>query len=165
MKIINKIIILSLIMILTNACSTKFKEKNTIDNNIKKTNNDLNSKYDYLLNIGANDIKHSEILGNIYFEYNEIKLTQNNKDFINKNILILKNKKIYLIAYSNEWGEDQYNLNIGLKRLKEVKEYLIEHHYPINNIKIKTIGINSLVCNKNIKECLSKNRKIEFKVD
>lgn len=155
-----KILIALSIMLLFNACSTKFKADNKLlDNKIKKTREGLNSENDYLLNIGANDLHNKKILGNIYFDYNVIKLNKENKDFIDKNIIILNNTKIHLVAYSNEWGNDQYNIDIGLQRLEKVKKYLLSKKYTKKNISIKTIGANTLNCNKNMKNCLEKIEK------
>jgi outer membrane protein OmpA-like peptidoglycan-associated protein len=141
------------------------KNDNKLENKINKTIKGLDSKKDYLINIGANNILDKRILGNIYFDYNKYTLNNDNIEFIKKNILIIENTKIYLIGYSNEWGYDQYNIGIGLKRVQEVKEYLIKNGIDKNNIIIKTIGANHLICNDNIKECLEKNRKVEFKID
>jgi outer membrane protein OmpA-like peptidoglycan-associated protein len=161
-----KEIIFIIILILLNGCSTRFKEIKNIDNNITKTQKGLEKQNNFLLKIGEYDINNKIILGSILFDYDSIKLNNNSKEFINKNISILNNTKIYLIGYSSEYNNTQYNLVLSLKRLNKVKEYLIKNKFPFNNIETKVINIDNFHClNKNLKNCLIQNRKVEFYID
>jgi len=63
-------------------------------------------------------------------------------------------------------GSDEYNYALGLKRAKSAKEALVSRG-GINPSKIIIVsyGESSPLCTRDYsEECLSKNRRVEFKI-
>ncbi|MDR1615214.1 MAG: OmpA family protein [Campylobacteraceae bacterium] len=64
----------------------------------------------------------------------------------------------------DEWGTDEYNYALGLKRAKAVKDALVTNGVPENRITIVSYGETNPACTGSSKECWSKNRRVDFKL-
>ena len=64
----------------------------------------------------------------------------------------------------DEWGTDEYNYALGLKRAKSVKEALRANGVHGKKMKLISYGESNPVCTEHNKECWAKNRRVEFKV-
>ena len=63
----------------------------------------------------------------------------------------------------DEWGTDEYNYALGLKRAKVVKDALIADGISESKISVVSFGESNPVCADKTKECWSKNRRAEYK--
>ncbi|EOH1891262.1 OmpA family protein, partial [Campylobacter coli] len=64
----------------------------------------------------------------------------------------------------DEWGTDEYNQALGLKRAKAVKEALIAKGVNADRIAVKSYGETNPVCTEKTKACDAQNRRAEFKL-
>jgi peptidoglycan-associated lipoprotein len=64
----------------------------------------------------------------------------------------------------DEWGTDEYNYALGLKRAKSVKDTLVKYGVSEANLKLISYGESNPVCNEKNEACWSKNRRVEFKL-
>ena len=62
----------------------------------------------------------------------------------------------------DEWGSDEYNYALGLKRAKSVKTALIDLGLDSNKLTIISYGETNPVCTSHTKECWAKNRRDNF---
>ena len=64
----------------------------------------------------------------------------------------------------DEWGTDEYNYALGLKRAKSVKEALAARGVDPKRMSIISYGESNPVCTEHTKECWAKNRRVEFEL-
>jgi peptidoglycan-associated lipoprotein len=62
----------------------------------------------------------------------------------------------------DEFGSDEYNLALGLKRAKSVKEALVGHGVNAEKIKLITYGKANPACSDSTPECWKENRRVDF---
>ncbi|SFV74999.1 Outer membrane lipoprotein omp16 precursor [hydrothermal vent metagenome] len=74
------------------------------------------------------------------------------------------NYNIKLEGNCDEWGSDEYNFALGLKRANAVKKVLVENGIDADKISMVSYGENNPVCVEKTKECWAKNRRVDFKV-
>ena len=61
---------------------------------------------------------------------------------------------------TDEWGTDEYNYALGLKRANSVKDVLVANGV-VANVSLVSLGESSPVCTEKTKDCWSKNRRVE----
>jgi peptidoglycan-associated lipoprotein len=64
----------------------------------------------------------------------------------------------------DEWGTDEYNYALGLKRAKAVKDALVAQGVSEDRITIVSYGESNPACTESAKTCWSKNRRADFKL-
>jgi peptidoglycan-associated lipoprotein len=103
----------------------------------------------------------------IYFDYNSFEIDEISHSKILENLNILKkykNSSFILEGNCDEYGSDEYNNALGLKRANTVKQILINIGMEENKIGMKSFGESNPACVEKTKECDSKNRRVEFKI-
>lgn len=65
----------------------------------------------------------------------------------------------------DEWGTDEYNYALGLKRAKSVKDTLVQYGVAEGNLKLISYGESNPVCTEKNEACWAKNRRVEFKIN
>jgi peptidoglycan-associated lipoprotein len=111
---------------------------------------------------------NKEFVSNIYFEFDKYSLDENGLKLIKSNALKLlklkSNIKIKLEGNSDEFGTDEYNYALALKRAKSVKDILVKNGIKASSITIFSYGEINPVCKDKTKGCWSKNRRVEHKL-
>ncbi len=64
----------------------------------------------------------------------------------------------------DEWGTDEYNYALGLKRAKSVKEALATNGVEPNRMVVISYGESNPVCTEHTRACWQKNRRVEFEL-
>lgn len=64
----------------------------------------------------------------------------------------------------DEWGTDEYNYALGLKRAKSVKDGLIAQGVASERVMIVSYGESNPTCKESNKACWDKNRRADFKL-
>ncbi len=72
--------------------------------------------------------------------------------------------KIKVEGNCDEWGTDEYNYALGLKRAKTVKEALAARGVDPSRMSIISYGESNPVCTEHTRECWAKNRRVEFEL-
>ncbi|MBE0491732.1 MAG: OmpA family protein [Sulfurospirillum sp.] len=65
---------------------------------------------------------------------------------------------------SDEWGTDEYNYALGLKRAKSVKDSLVAQGVAGERIMMVSYGESNPTCKESNKTCWAQNRRAEFKL-
>jgi peptidoglycan-associated lipoprotein len=101
----------------------------------------------------------------IYFEFGRYDITPDMQKRMNNNAFIAKNQsKIKLEGNCDEFGTDEYNFALGLKRANAVKESLVSKGVNPNNIVLRSLGESSPLCQETTDECYAKNRRVDFHI-
>ena len=110
----------------------------------------------------------------IYFGFDQYKLASEDIDTLQQNVQLIQGDaesmdaatkySLKLEGNCDEWGSDEYNFALGLKRANAVKNELINNGVPSERISLVSYGASSPVCTEKTQECWSKNRRVDFKL-
>lgn len=106
-----------------------------------------------------------EYIQSIYFAFDKYNLTQEQRAVAKSNADKLAGYagKIKVEGNCDEWGTDEYNYALGLKRAKVVKDALVADGINAGSISLVSFGESNPVCTEKNKECWQKNRRSEYK--
>jgi peptidoglycan-associated lipoprotein len=71
---------------------------------------------------------------------------------------------IKLEGNCDEWGSDEYNYALGLKRANSVKTEMINNGVDAGRITMVSYGESNPLCTDKTQECWSQNRRVDFKL-
>jgi len=114
---------------------------------------------------GANGANGSDgQLVSILFDYDKFDIRADMQDAMTKDALLVKGKTIKLEGNCDEFGSDEYNFALGLKRANSVKAALVNSGISADSISMSSLGESNPVCLEKTKECWQKNRRVDFKL-
>lgn len=115
---------------------------------------------------GANGANGSDgQLVSILFDYDKFDIRADMQDSMTKDAGLLKGKSaIKLEGNCDEFGSDEYNYALGLKRANSVKAALVNSGFNADSITMTSFGESNPVCLEKTKECWQKNRRVDFKL-
>lgn len=100
---------------------------------------------------------------NIYFGFDKYNLNPEMKEKAISNASKLsalnESTTVKVSGNTDEWGTDEYNYALGLKRAKAVKEVLIANGVN-SNVTLISYGESNPVCSEKNKNCWQKNRRV-----
>ncbi len=116
------------------------------------------------LRVDGTDFSAREDLKTVPFDYDSAKLSDEALTVLKANAEVIKGDSgmVVLVAgHCDERGTVAYNLALGQKRAKEVRDYYIR--LGVDGAKVATIsyGKELHVCPESTEECWSKNRRAE----
>jgi peptidoglycan-associated lipoprotein len=103
-------------------------------------------------------------LSTIYFDYDSFSLKQSALDALKRNAAYLKDHRdveVLVAGHCDERGTIEYNLALGQKRAKEVREYYIRLGVDGKAVATISYGREKPNCAESTEECWSKNRRAE----
>jgi len=114
---------------------------------------------------GANGANGSDgQLVSILFDYDKFDIRENMQDSMAKDALLVKGKTFKLEGNCDEFGSDEYNYALGLKRTNAVKSALVNSGVNADSITMVSFGEGNPVCLEKTQECWAKNRRVDFKL-
>lgn len=119
------------------------------------------------LHVNGVDYNSREDLKTIPFDYDSAKLSEEALSILKANADVIKGDRemVVLVAgHCDERGTVAYNLALGQKRAKEVRDYYIR--LGVNGTKVATIsyGKEKPGCSESTEDCWSQNRRAETRV-
>lgn len=113
----------------------------------------------------------SIILSSVHFGFDQYKLTPEMTKIVNNNSVKInnvyssnKNVKIKLEGNCDEWGTDEYNYALGLKRTKTVKNALVKSGISSDGIVVVSFGESNPLCAEQTAKCWKQNRRVDYKL-
>jgi len=110
-------------------------------------------------------------LDSIHFGFDKYKLTSNMRDVATSNASIITNVtnsynglKIKLEGNCDEWGTDEYNYALGLKRAKATKDALVADGIDENSIMLVSFGESNPICSQKNVDCWKMNRRVDYRL-
>ena len=89
-----------------------------------------------------------------------VEMVKNDTEALN----IAEKYSLKLEGNCDEWGSDEYNFALGLKRANAVKDELLNNGVASERITLVSYGSSNPVCTEKTQECWSKNRRVDFKL-
>ncbi len=107
-------------------------------------------------------------LSSVYFDFDKYNIRPDMQERVDNAAeigkTVAKDLKVKLEGNCDEWGSDEYNFALGLKRADSVKKALVADGIDPSRISMVSYGESNPVCTEKTKECWAKNRRVDFKV-
>ena len=100
----------------------------------------------------------------ILFDYDKFDIRDDMQENIKTNSALVKNKTFKLEGNCDEFGSDEYNFALGLKRANAVKAALVNEGISADSISMTSLGEGNPVCLEKTQECWAKNRRVDLKL-
>ncbi|MFA6092509.1 MAG: peptidoglycan-associated lipoprotein Pal [Elusimicrobiota bacterium] len=104
---------------------------------------------------------------NIYFDYDSYALNESAREVLKTNAEYLQahpDLEVLAEGHCDERGTSEYNLALGQKRAKEVRDYLLRLGISGSRVGTLSYGKERPLCQQSTEECWAKNRRSETKV-
>ncbi len=111
--------------------------------------------------------EESGLFKDIYFDFDKYDVQPDAKPVLQSIASwLLKNPsaKLLVEGHCDERGTSEYNLALGDRRAKAVRDYLSALGVPSNKIETISYGEEKPVCSEKTEECWAKNRRAHFVV-
>ena len=106
-------------------------------------------------------------LKNIFFDFNKSELLPRSFIELNKLLVILKEHpgmKIEIHGHTDSYGDDDYNLELSLKRSKAVVDYLLQNGISTDQVGYVGFGETRPIADNNDEDGRQLNRRVDFLV-
>ncbi|WP_072682755.1 OmpA family protein [Arcobacter sp. LA11] len=149
------------------------KNSETMLNNIDNSNIQNEMVNDALVESAENGYYYmingkKEFIENIYFGFDKYSLNADTKAIAKSNAMKLSGVQsgttIKVEGNCDEWGTDEYNYALGLKRAKVVKDSLVMEGIASSAVTVVSFGESNPVCTDKNASCWQKNRRSEHKL-
>jgi len=136
------------------------KETVTIDENVYG-NQDASST--------QNSTKYNSSMGgfqSIYFDFGDYSLSTDMEQDITKNSTSVRQSRGHIKIEGNcdEFGTDEYNYALGLKRAKSVKDGIVAQGISADKMVIISYGESNPVCSDPTDGCYAQNRRVDLHI-
>ncbi|WP_295147804.1 OmpA family protein [uncultured Campylobacter sp.] len=147
-------------------CSSKNPEVDMNANSNQADNSNAMSDADRLAALIANI--ESQVKS-VYFDFDKFNIKADQQGVVSANAAVFNQAdaqplSIKVEGNCDEWGTDEYNYALGLKRAKSVKDALVRDGVNADRIAVVSLGESNPVCTEKSKACDAQNRRVEFKV-
>lgn len=108
-------------------------------------------------------------VGTVYFDFDKFNIKSSEQGKIDNNAALFNQAGAEALTVKvegncDEWGTDEYNYALGLKRAKAAKDALVAKGVAENRLSVVSYGESNSVCTDKSKACDAQNRRAEFKV-
>jgi peptidoglycan-associated lipoprotein len=103
----------------------------------------------------------------IYFEFGDYGISSGMENGIASNANVAHNasaSKIKIEGNCDEFGTDEYNYALGLKRAKAVKDGIAAQGVNTSNMVIVSFGESNPVCSNPTDGCYAQNRRVDLRL-
>ncbi|TLE14811.1 peptidoglycan-associated lipoprotein [Helicobacter apodemus] len=108
-------------------------------------------------------------LQNVFFNFDQFTIRPDMQRVVDNNANVLLSPAIGTLSVriegnTDEWGTDEYNYALGLKRAVAVRESLVAKGVDQNKTILVSYGESKPTCTSKTRECWAENRKVTFKI-
>jgi len=116
---------------------------------------------------GTRHNSSSDGFQSLYFDFDSYSITGTMDSTVAKNAAVARKvggKKIKLEGNCDEFGTDEYNYALGLKRAKAVKDALAMQGVPSSQMVMVSYGESNPACSEPTDECYAQNRRVDLRL-
>ena len=103
----------------------------------------------------------------VYFDFDGYSIVPSQEGRITQNANRMQSvagSKVKIEGNCDEFGTDEYNYALGLKRAKAIKDALADQGVNTSNIVMVSFGESNPVCHTPTDECYARNRRVDFRL-
>jgi len=102
----------------------------------------------------------------VYFKFNDYDIPSDMQENMSTNISVAMSaaSKVKIEGNCDEFGTDEYNYALGLKRAKAVKDSLTAQGVGSSKIILVSLGESSPVCGDPSESCYERNRRVDIRL-
>jgi peptidoglycan-associated lipoprotein len=101
-------------------------------------------------------------LRDVFFAYDSFSITEEGRQALSRNAEWMKSKpaaQLKIEGHCDERGTSAYNLVLGEKRAKAVRNYLVELGVAANHLSVVSYGKERPFCKEHAEPCYAQNRR------
>jgi peptidoglycan-associated lipoprotein len=101
----------------------------------------------------------------LYFDYDESSLTDDNREKLSRNADLLKSQPQFSVTvegHADARGTNEYNLALGERRANAVKDYLSSLGVAADRLRTISYGEERPACTDEAESCYSQNRRVHM---
>ncbi|MDE5603866.1 MAG: OmpA family protein [Helicobacter sp.] len=108
-------------------------------------------------------------LQNVFFNFDQFTIRPDMQRVVDNNVDVLLSPAVGTLSVriegnTDEWGTDEYNYALGLKRAVAVRDSLVAKGVNQDKTILVSYGESKPTCTAKTKECWAENRKVTFKM-
>lgn len=107
-------------------------------------------------------------LQTVTFDFDKFEIKADMQDRLTVNATLAKaGASIYNVKLEgncDEWGSDEYNYALGLKRAKAAKDAMVAEGVDAGRITMVSFGESNPTCTNQTQDCWAQNRRVDFKL-
>jgi len=114
---------------------------------------------------------HTVLLESVHFAFDKYNLTDEMREVattnyskINTTQQAYSGLKVKLEGNCDEWGTDEYNYALGLKRAKTAKDALVADGMDAEKIVMVSFGESNPICTQKNTTCWKMNRRVDYRL-
>jgi len=102
----------------------------------------------------------------VYFDFGDYGISSSMQSGMARNVSVAgsASRKIKIEGNCDEFGTDEYNYALGLKRAKTVKDALVSQGVQGSKIIMISYGESNPVCTAATDSCYGKNRRVDLRL-
>jgi len=102
----------------------------------------------------------------VYFGFGDYGISSGMESAISRNVSVAgqSSKKLKIEGNCDEFGTDEYNYALGLKRAKVVKDALESQGISPSKMVIVSYGESNPICSSPTDSCYGKNRRVDLRL-
>ncbi len=115
----------------------------------------------------ANANSSSDGFQSIYFGFDQYTIPADMESYMAKNASVANStsgSKIRIEGNCDEFGSDEYNYALGLKRAKAVKDALSMQGVPASRMVMVSYGESNPACSDATEACYAQNRRVDLRL-
>lgn len=114
----------------------------------------------------AEDTAIPWILQDVFFDFDQMAIRKDAIPILEQNAKVLlkryANRELLIQGHCDERGTESYNLILGERRARAVKNYLVNLGVTASRVRVLSLGKNQPFCLKRTFSCFQQNRRAHF---
>jgi len=144
---------------------------NSSDMNTNSTNSLAMVTNDGVNSVTSDIDGQTVLLESVHFAFDKYNLSDSMREVSSANYAKIAQTretyadvKVKLEGNCDEWGTDEYNYALGLKRAKSAKDALVADGIPEDKIVMVSFGESNPVCTQRNNACWKMNRRVDYRL-